>query len=213
MTRPQSCVVERRLALCARGRRTPTDSQRATLDDLEDWGRIIAVQAPSPVPPGPSSLKGRNAPGTLKPPRSSSRSTRSRYQRGSSGATLHALHGSSASAMQKTAERPTIRGYTERAVAFADQDRRPGFRDVEQCLHFMVSIPGNPVREAHRDDLLLHPMEHRPFTRMLPGQSRLDPMDHVPGDVEIAIGLRPSDSSSLGYPASAPPGDRRRAPS
>ena len=63
--------------------------------------RRIEVRAPSWLPWERCHSRGSSAPGMLKPPRSSRRSMRSSCETGSQGATLHSLHGSSASATQK----------------------------------------------------------------------------------------------------------------
>ena len=151
-------------------------------DDLENRRRVIVVRDPPSTPLGPST-RGQECGRDAEPTTILQSIHEVLIRDGIPGRDAACSPRTEGIGDAEDPERSRIRGNTECAVPCADQDPRTASGDVEQCVHLMVSIPGNAVREAHRNDLSQHLFEHAPFTRMLPGQFRLDPMDHVPRNV------------------------------
>ncbi len=166
--------------------------------DLENRGRVIVVQAPSSTPLGPSSLEGRSAAGMLNPPRSSSRSTEILIaRRDPLGATLHALHGPSASAMQKHPSDPGPVGTPSVPYRSLTRTGEPGsatsstastswfrYRAIRSEKRTVMTCPCTSSSTPHSRGCSQDSFAWIQWT-MCPGMYRSQ------------FGLRPSDSSSL----------------
>jgi hypothetical protein len=91
------------------------------------------------------------------------------------------------SARQKPATTPFLEWDLEQVVGLTDADLCTNLGDLEHCFGVVISVSGDPIFEANRDDLSAHLSQDTAGESLFVRTSCLDPMDQVSREVEITL--------------------------